>query len=147
VCEVIREGHVVARKPHTCRLCGHRIAKGEEYLRQTLRGDDGPYEYKTHLHCSRIATAIWDYVDPDDGMAGDDFITAVHELLDTFVCRWHCDQYDAASKSCPHDGYPEDACVRKFADYLKTHTLVLEAGKMGFAWKMEKKKEPHVTQT
>lgn len=53
---VIAYERPVARKDHTCQLCGRTIGEGEQYDRQRIVGDDGPYVFKSCAHCDAVVT-------------------------------------------------------------------------------------------
>jgi hypothetical protein len=128
----IKHKVVKARKEHQCDFCGHKISKGEKYDYSLNKGDDGDlYHWRSHVHCAELCSAIWDYVDPDDGMTYDDFNNGVHELITTFYCPFHCDKFD--KETCDCDSFysdDSDNCIRKFAEFMRTRKLdlVLENG-------------------
>ena len=53
-----------AKKPHECDYCGREIKTGETYDWSKYIYDGLIYEWRCHLACSRVASAIWDYADP-----------------------------------------------------------------------------------
>lgn len=61
----------VARKEHTCSLCGRTIQPGERYSRQRCIGDDGPYVFKDCAHCHALVKVLneveGDWYDTDFG--------------------------------------------------------------------------------
>lgn len=127
-----------ARKRHSCGLCGRPIEKGERYEEQRCIGDGGPYTFRAHERCQRISDAIWDYVDPDNGMTQDDFCDAVNGLMRTFYCPFRCDRFDKENVEC-REGRRGTGCIAKFDEYLKTHKLVLDANHP-WAWRMKEVK-------
>lgn len=127
-----------ASKRHSCGLCGRAIEKGETYEELRCVGGGGLYVFRSHERCQRISNAIWDYVDPDDGMTRDDFCNAVNELMSTFFCPFRCDRFDKENGECKEDR-PCTDCIAKFDEYLKTHQLVLDT-KEPWSWRMKEVK-------
>lgn len=127
-----------ARKRHSCGLCGKTIEKGERYKEQRCIGDRGPYVFRSHERCQRVSNAIWDYVDPDNGMTQDEFCDAVNELMSTFFCPFRCDRFDKENGECKEGRLGAD-CIAKFDEYLKTHELVLDTNHP-WAWRMKEVK-------
>lgn len=72
---------VKARKNHTCNLCGGIIDKEEKYNCQTNVHDGRIYDFKTHVHCSELASEYNMYDDCDEGLTEDDFIEYMDELM------------------------------------------------------------------
>jgi hypothetical protein len=136
--EVIRTNINIARKEHRCSFCGCKISKGEQYRHSTNKCDGSLYVWKEHLHCADLCNEIWDYVDPDDGMTSDDFCDAIKELAHTFYCPFHCDKFDKETRDC--DGFDNDSCVRKFAEFMQSRELrlVLDPN-CGMCWRLTKK--------
>ena len=77
--EQLDQKNRIARKPHSCDYCGKLIKKGEEYEWSKNIWEGTIYEWHNHLACGRVASAIWDYVDPDDGMDEDQFMDGCGE--------------------------------------------------------------------
>ena len=127
-----------ASKRHSCGLCGRTIEKGERYEELRCVGGGGPYVFRSHERCQRVSDAIWDYVDPDDGMTRDEFCNAVNGLMPTFVCPFRCDRFDKETGECMEDRLCTD-CIAKFDEYLKTHRLVLDTGQP-WSWRMKEVK-------
>ena len=127
-----------ARKRHRCGFCGRTIEKGERYKEQRCIGDGGPYVFRAHERCQRVSNAIWDYVDPDNGMTQDEFCDAVNELMSTFFCPFRCDRFDKENGECKEGRFGTD-CIAKFDEYLKTHRLVLDTNHP-WAWRMKEVK-------
>lgn len=126
---------VKARKEHLCNMCATKIAKGERYEHQTNKCDGRIYEWRTHLHCKKICSEIWDYVDPDEGMTGDDFRDAVKELMHQFYCPCACTEYIKAFGDCER-GFDREVCVKRFAQFMETHELQKASGEDGQRWRM-----------
>ena len=114
--DVIDHRDVIARKPHRCDYCGEWINKGEKYDYQKNIFDGTFYEWHTHLACSRIASAIWDYCDPDEGMSDQVFQDGCQEVCLRFVCpdclKWN-KEYE-----CDDD---KTYCIDKMDEFFKTH--------------------------
>lgn len=129
---------VKARKEHRCDFCGHKISKGEKYDYSVNKGDGGDlYQWHSHVHCAELCSAMWNYVDPDNGMTYDDFNNGVQELMTTFYCPFRCDKFD--KETCDCDSFYEDEsdnCIRKFAEFMRTRTLNLVREKDGMYWRM-----------
>lgn len=111
--------NVIARKSHTCDWCNKTINKGEEYERQKFKYDGKLCEWHAHLACSRIATAIWDYADPDDGMDSDMFDESCADICLVFICP-DCPKWNAEIEECDNDA---SYCLDKMDDFLKSHVL------------------------
>ena len=87
--EILKSYERTARKRHVCDYCDAYIEPGEKYDYATLVDCDGHlYEWKSHKECSFIASEIWDFADPDEGMTGDDFRDTCREICITFVCSF-----------------------------------------------------------
>lgn len=126
-----------ARKEHRCDFCNHKIAKGEQYVSQSCVCDGRAYTWKEHLHCRDLASAIWDYVDPDGGMTETEFCDAIYDLMPTFYCPFHCDKWNE------NDGCADqttDQCLRRFAQFMETHRLELAREENFYmSWRMVEK--------
>lgn len=73
----------VAKKEHKCDFCSGAIHKGEKYEIQKIVGDDGLYEWKSHLHCMYLVHHfdMMNYAG-DDGLTEDDFREQIREIWD-----------------------------------------------------------------
>ena len=132
--------HVKARKPHHCDLCGCVIQKGEVYERQSNVADGQLYTFRAHLHCQDLSSAIWNYVDPDEGMTGDYFQDAVQALADTFYCRFHCDKWNKEKQDC-ECRFSTDTCIKAFAKFMEKRELFLVKDSLGMCWKLVEKEK------
>ena len=121
--ETIRSEKLKARKEHFCNLCGCKILKGETYERQTNKFDGRLYAWRTHLHCQDLCSKIWNFVDPDEGMNGDEFIDNIRELMDTFYCPYHCDKYEKDTGDCKKGITFGESCIREFAKFMDNREL------------------------
>lgn len=108
-----------ARKPHKCDWCGRNIEKGEQYEYQKFVFDGDIYDWKTHLACSRVASAIWDYVDPDEGMTAEEFMEGCQEVCQRFICP-DCQKWNKEYEECDYD---ESYCIDKMDKFFQTHEL------------------------
>ena len=117
--ELIESSIKKARKSHRCDYCGEIIEKGEEYDYQKNIFDGTFYEWHTHLACSHVASAIWDYVDPDDGMSDQDFMDGCQEVCQRFICP-DCPEWEKEYGECNKD---ESYCIDKMDEFFKTHEL------------------------
>lgn len=112
----------VARKKHICNYCGGVIEKGEtyDYYKGVFDGD--VFEWKSHLACQRVADAIWDYADPDDGMSDQMFQDNCREVCQQFICP-DCPKWNKEYADCDDD---ETFCIDRMDDFFKVHELYLE---------------------
>lgn len=69
----------VAKKEHTCNLCGFKIATGEKYDWQKNVQDGTLYEFKMHLSCLELASKLNMFEQRDEGLTCDDFAEFVAE--------------------------------------------------------------------
>lgn len=137
----IRQKHVKARKPHHCDLCGCVIQKGEVYEHQVNVSGGDVYDFKAHLHCQDLSSAIWNYVDPDEGMTDAYFQDAVQSLADTFYCRFHCDKWNKEKQEC-ECRFSTDTCVKAFAKFMETRELFLvKDPNVGMCWRLCEKEK------
>ena len=110
---------VVARKEHRCDWCGETIKKGEKYHYETFVFEGKVYDWHSHLSCSRVVSAIWDYVDPDYGMSEDDFQQGCADVCRDFICP-DCSEWNKEYEECEKD---ESYCIDKMDEFFKTHEL------------------------
>lgn len=108
-----------ARKEHRCDWCCEKILKGEVYDWSKHIYDGYLYEWKTHKKCSYISSELWTYIDPDEGMTGEDFYEGCRNFCETFICP-DCHHFDKNDYYCDKD---ERFCVDKIYDFLQTHEL------------------------
>lgn len=117
--ENLETKNVIARKQHICDWCKKRINKGEEYERQKFKYDGEFCEWHAHLACSRVALAIWDYAEPDDGMDSDQFDENCAEVCSDFICP-DCENWNDEFHDCELD---ESYCIDKMDKFFETHEL------------------------
>lgn len=117
--EHLETKNVIARKQHICDWCEKRINKGEEYERQKFKYDGEFCEWNAHLACSRVASAIWDYAEPDDGMDSDQFDENCAEVCSEFICP-DCENWNDEFHDCELD---ESYCIDKMDKFFETHEL------------------------
>ena len=130
--DVIEHRSKVARKQHDCDYCHNPIMKGEEYDYQKNIFDGEFYEWHTHLACSRVAAAIWDYCDPDEGMSDQEFRDGCQEVCQRFICP-DCPNWNEEFADCEMD---ETYCVDRMDSFFLTHELY-KAGREAYyeIWK------------
>lgn len=129
--EFISQEERKARKEHTCNYCGEKIEKGETYRSAFLKDGGDVYQWKGHLRCNIIATKLWRYIDPDDGMQAEDFQGGCSEFCYAFVCP-DCEHYK--NKECTQNKL---YCLDKISENLKENELVKEKGKYSYQiWKL-----------
>lgn len=134
--ETLKSCERTARKRHVCNFCGAYIEPGEKYALKTIVYD-GIYDWKSHKECHFIASEIWDYVDPDEGMTEDDFRGAVQELCSTFVCP-DCERWDKEAEECSDDAV---YCVHRLYEALQKNELYRTRGKYSWLWKLRERKD------
>lgn len=135
--EILQRKGRTARKPHTCSYCGGVIEKGETYDWAKLAHEGEIYEWKNHKKCGFIASELWSYIDPDDGMTDEDFRDGCLEFCQTFICP-DCKQYDKEFEDCSKG---ELYCIDKIYDFLQTNELYKDYHKGCFEyWKCRKRK-------
>lgn len=126
----------IARKEHRCSWCGNPIRNGEEYEWQKFIFDGAFYEWHAHLACSRVANAIWDYADPDDGMDEDLFMDTCSEVCHNFICP-DCPNWNKEYEECETD---EGYCIDKMDAFFQTHELYIDRRKGRYQiWKCRQK--------
>ncbi len=136
----------IARKDHGCDYCGCLIRKGEEYKWSKNIWEGRIFEWHNHLACGRVASAIWDYCDPDDGMDEDQFQDGCAEVCRRFICpdcpEWD-KEYDDCMKDEPYciDKMDESYCINKMDRFFETHELY-KAGRKAYydIWKCREKR-------
>lgn len=70
---------VKASKEHRCNFCSEKIRQGEVYYSSTHKQDGEIYDWKTHLHCAKIANRLKMYADCDEGVGEGDFHDAINQ--------------------------------------------------------------------
>ena len=118
--DVLQEKERKARTEHICSYCGEAIKKGEIYDWAKLVYDGDLYEWKNHKKCGFIASQLWEFADPDEGMTEDDFMDACARFCRTFVCPDcpHADKETYDDLECNED---KSFCADKIYDFLQTH--------------------------
>lgn len=125
--ETIRKETRKARKRHRCDYCSGFIKPGEIYEYAVEKCDE-LYEWKTHKKCIEIASALWDYIDPDEGMTQEDFQYGCTEFCHTFICP-ECKHYEVDLDDCmENSGF----CLDKIHGILQTNDLRAIRTKPGF---------------
>jgi hypothetical protein len=117
--EILENKKRIAKKQHKCSYCGEAIEKGYTYDYQKLVHDGYLYEWKNHIECGVIASELWNYVDPNEGMTEEDFKEGCRDFCDTFICP-SCNKYDDEYGGCK-DG--KRYCIDKISETLKTNSF------------------------
>lgn len=136
---LFEQKEVVARKPHGCDWCCGLIEKGEKYEWSKYIFDGDFNEWHSHLSCSRIASAIWDYVDPgwDEGMSQDEYMEGCQDICQHFICPG-CPEWDKEYQECNKD---ESYCLDKLDNLFRTHDLYLTRREgIGRVWELRERK-------
>lgn len=135
--ELLSEKYRKARKDHKCNLCGGHIQKGETYRWSKNVYDGTIYEWHEHKNCSEVCGAIWDYVDPDEGMSDQEFQDGCCEVCQCFICP-DCSKYDNETGECEDD---VTYCIDKMAEFFKSHELYRDGRNKygGEIWKIREK--------
>lgn len=135
--EHLETKNVIARKQHKCDWCERVIEKGEEYERQKFKYDGEFCEWHAHLACSRVASAIWDYADPYDGMDSDQFDENCAEVCCRFICP-DCENWNDEFHDCELD---KSYCIDRMDEFFKTHELYRAERKSYFeCWKCRERR-------
>lgn len=123
----------IARKRHRCNYCGAYIEPGDKYSVSSHVEDGQFYTWKAHEECECVAQAIWEYVDPYDGMGSDEFLEGCQDICSTFVCP-DCGQNP---EECDQFGY----CIDKLYDLFQKYELVQDRrdGQYRY-WKLREKR-------
>lgn len=129
--EIINQQDRKARKAHTCSYCNYTIEKGEPYDWTQLKYEGKMYEWKAHKDCSVVASELWEFIDPDDGMTDDDFSTGCTDFCNAFICP-NCEKYNTTDYDGECDN-GETYCLDKIVGVLKKYSLERVDGKYG--WK------------
>lgn len=119
--EMLSTCTVRARRPYVCDYCGHAILRGEQYVRACNKFDGRLYTWKSHPHCDRLASAVWNYVDPCDGMDAYTFRDAVQTVMYELYCPGNC-QLWRKGEGCAA-GNDMTTCLMRFDEFMKTHEL------------------------
>ncbi len=127
---------VVARKEHRCDWCEEAIKKGEKYHYETFIFEGKFYDWHSHLACSRVVSAIWDYADPDEGMSSDQFDESCHEVCREFICP-DCPEWNKEYDDCEKE---EPYCIDKMDEFFETHELYAEREGFYRVWKCREKR-------
>lgn len=121
-----------ARKQHTCNYCGGLISPGEQYKYSAHIYDGEFFDWKEHMDCGFIASELWRYIDPDEGMTQEDFQEGCSAFCFDFVCK-NCDRYEPEENECKDDNY---YCLDKIYDLLQTHRL---SKKSWYGWELKER--------
>lgn len=141
--EKITDGMRKARKDYKCDLCGEIIKKGTTYHWQKDIYDGQFYEWREHKECSELASAIWNYADPDEGMDEELFRDSLSDVCQCFICP-DCEHYE--------DGFgckkEEPYCIDRAYEFFKTHELYRDKHKGYYEqWKCREVLKNDITRT
>lgn len=117
--ETIKEEYRTARKSHICDYCLGEIKKGQVYNYAVNKLDGDVYTWKAHKECMHIATELWNYLDPLEGMTQEDFDEGCFNFCRTFVCP-DCDRFCNDCGECLDD---KRYCIDKIYDILQKYYL------------------------
>ena len=86
---LLKDSHPIARKEHTCELCGCKINKGQKYYRQTNIYDGRIYDWIEHEECRDITHELdmFSECDYDEGLSSDYF----KDIIDDYIYQNHSD--------------------------------------------------------
>ena len=131
--ELISECFRKARKPHTCDYCGELINPGETYHHSVCKYDD-IYTWNSHGCCDYIASALWDWLDPNDwGLDSDSFKEGCEDFCQRYVCK-QCQLYDPMEMECSQN---KCYCLNKIEETLHNFSLhIVKDDKGWLQWKL-----------
>ena len=86
-----------ARKIHECNFCAEKINIGEKYDHQACVKDGYMYDWKSHLHCSELASRLKMYDSCDEGVTHEDFIEIIQEEYRQIMSDNHNEEYESES--------------------------------------------------
>lgn len=76
-----------AIKEHNCSFCGEIITKGTLYEKSTHKNDGNVYDWKSHKHCSDLASRLKMYDDAEEGVSQDCFMEIVDNHHDDLLLK------------------------------------------------------------
>jgi len=83
---VLSTNQPIAKKEHRCNFCGGVISIGEKYHTANCVYDGVCYTWKSHSHCSFIASELRMYDDCyDEGLDSDTFCEYINERYFTLI--------------------------------------------------------------
>lgn len=90
-----------ANKDHKCDFCTGVIKKGEKYELSVCKFEGSVYSWKTHKHCSELASKLRWYDNMDEGLGTDHFIeSAKCEYQDIMHTHFN-EQYESKDFKYP----------------------------------------------
>ena len=133
--EIISESTHKARIKHKCDYCNCDIKRGEIYWRSFLKDGGYTYEWKEHDNCHLIASELWDFIEPDNGLDSDGFSYGVHEFARVFICP-DCPHFDKNAEGCFESSYIPNSsfCMSRIVKCLKENKLKGEYPKGDFPY-------------
>ena len=77
--EILNSEYRKANKDHKCQFCSNAITNGSTYNYDTIKGDDGLYTWKSHIHCLDLVSKLdmMDYC--DDGVTAQQFYDRIYD--------------------------------------------------------------------
>lgn len=121
--ELINGSYPKAKKIHKCSLCNRDILPSEVYERQFIKNEGEVYTWKCCKECYLIYNALWNYIDPWDGMDKDCFSEGIQNFLRDFICP-NCSNWDKEDIECIEDKWAWDKeCFKLILDCLKENYL------------------------
>lgn len=131
--EILEEKLRKARKRHTCSYCGEVIEKGETYEWAKLVCYGHFFEWENHVKCGMIASALWEYAEPYDGMTSDLFNEICQDFCHELICPDCCFFNLECDKGRRY-------CTDRIFEKLQTHDFVCERDGLYNKWKLIPKK-------
>lgn len=98
----------IAKKKHTCSLCGETINVGENYITYNGKTSDGWFYDKYHLVCQKIIDCFLDDTGEDEYDA---------ESINEWLCDLKCHDCNNYNMVCDGIGFPLDC--PKVREYFK----------------------------
>ena len=81
------EKSIKAIKNHKCNYCLQLIEKGSFYNRSTHVFEGNIYDWKSHIHCSEIASKLNMHDYADQGVTSDQFIETIQDEYLEIISR------------------------------------------------------------
>ena len=132
-----------SRKNRICDYCGGSIEIGDRYCHQVNKETGECWAFNAHCECEFLATELYDFIDPWDGMTEDDFYDGVHEFCYRMICP-NCASWDDEYGECRQDqSYCTHKCIEKLLKYdFTTVKCDLPQAKGKRCWGFVEKKNP-----
>lgn len=91
---------IKAIKEHTCDFCLGKIEKNSRYIKSVYK-HDYIYTWRTHIHCSEIASKLKMYDNCDIGLTTNDFNECINEEYDNIMSNTQNELYEDKSFVIP----------------------------------------------